>query len=110
MREPGKLPKGVQKILIVLAIFGYLTAGQIIRLCYSAGSRTYVRALLKSLVDCGFALVLGGRAVQLPLIYTLSRTGRQYASFLGAAKPQRFRQSEAQEKARNPFFSSTPSR
>jgi hypothetical protein len=104
MRESVQLPKGGQNILRSLAVFDYLTAEQVTRLCYSAGSRTFVRTLLKSLVDTGFALALGGRDVNLPLIYTLSGTGRQYASFLGAAMPKRFRQAEEQEKGNNPYF------
>jgi hypothetical protein len=105
MRDPVQLPQGGRNILSSLAAFDYLTAEQMTRLCYSAGSRTYVKALLKSLVDCGFALALGGRAVNLPLIYTLSSIGRQYASLLlGAAKQKRFRQAEEQEKGHNPYF------
>jgi hypothetical protein len=104
MRDPVQLPQGAQKILIALAIFGYLTAEQVTRLCYAAGSRTLVNALLKSLVDAQLVLSIGGRAVNLPLIYTLSGTGRQYASLLGAAKGKRFRQAEETEKGHNPYF------
>jgi hypothetical protein len=104
MRESVQLPKGAQKILIALAVFGYLTAEQVTRLCYSAGSRTFVNALLKSLVDAALVLSIGGRAVNLPLIYTLTGEGRNVASLLGAAKGKRFRHLEETEKGHNPYF------
>jgi hypothetical protein len=104
MRDPVQLPKGVQKILHSLAAFDYLTAAQVTRLCYSKGSLTYVKALLKSLVDADLVLSLGGRGVNLPLIYTLSGTGSNFASVLGAAKGKRFRQSEEADKGHNPYF------
>jgi Replication-relaxation len=104
MRESVQLPKGGQNILRSLAVFDYLTAEQVTRLCYSAGSITFVKALLKSLVDAALVLSIGGRDVNLPLIYTLSGIGRQYASLLGAAKGKRFRQSEEQEKGNNLYF------
>jgi protein involved in plasmid replication-relaxation len=104
METPTKLSKGCQKILLALALFGYLTVEQLTRVCFSPGSLSYVRALLKSLVDTGFAVALGGSAVHLPLVYTLSRTGRQYAAVLGAAPHPRFRQAEEQDKSHNPYF------
>jgi hypothetical protein len=104
MRDPVQLPKGGQNILRSLAVFDYLTAEQVTRLCYSAASRTYVKALLKSLVDAQLVLSLGGRDVNLSLIYTLSSTGRQYAAVLGAATGKRVRPSEEQDKSHNPYF------
>jgi hypothetical protein len=104
MRESVQLPKGGQNILRSLAAFDYLTAEQVTRLSYSAASLTYVKALLKSLVDAQLVLSVGGRDVNLPLIYTLSGTGRQYASLLGATKGKRFRQAEETEKGHNPYF------
>ncbi len=104
MRDPVQLPKGAQNILRSLAVFDYLTADQVTRLCYAAASRTYVKALLKSLVDAQIVLSLGGRDVNLSLIYTLSSTGRQYAAVLGAATGKRVRPSEEQDKSHNPYF------
>ncbi len=59
---------------------------------------------MKLLVAEGYVLTLGGRAVNLPRIYTLSSTGRYYASLLGAARGKRFRPSEEQDKGHNPYF------
>jgi hypothetical protein len=56
------------------------------------------------LVDAGLVCALGGRAVNLPLLYTLSAKGRQYAASLGTAAGRRFRPSEEQDKGRNPYF------
>jgi hypothetical protein len=104
MREPMQLPKGTQNILRSLAVFDYLTAEQVTRLCYSKGSRTYAHAAMKALVDNELAVAIGGRGIQLPLIYTLTGKGRHYASLLGAAKGKRVRPSEEAEKGRNPYF------
>jgi hypothetical protein len=104
MREPMQLPKGAQNILSSLAAFDYLTAAQVTRLCYSAGSLTYVKALLKSLGDAELVSSVGGRRVNLPLIYTLTGTGRQYAAVLGALRGKRYRPSEELEKGHNPYF------
>jgi hypothetical protein len=104
MRESVQLPKGGQNILRSLAVFDYLTAEQVTRLCYAAGSFTFVKALLKSLVDAQLVWSLGGRDVNLPLIYTLSSTGRQFAAVLGAATGKRVRPSEEQDKSHNPYF------
>jgi hypothetical protein len=70
MRPPLNMAKGPADILIVLALFEYLTASQVTRLCYSSGSLTYVKAQLKALVDADLALTIGGRGTNLPLIYT----------------------------------------
>jgi hypothetical protein len=104
MRESVQLPKGAQNMLRSLAAFDYLTAEQVTRLCYAAGSRTFVNALLKSLVDAALVLSIGGRAVSLPLVYTLTGEGRNVASLLGAAKGKRFRHLEETEKGHNPYF------
>jgi hypothetical protein len=104
MRDPMQLPKGGQKILRSLAAFDYLTAAQVTRLCYAKGSLTYVKALLKSLGDAALVFSVGGRDVNLPLIYTLTGTGRQYASVLGALRGKRYRPSEELEKGHNPYF------
>jgi hypothetical protein len=104
MRESVQLPKGAQNMLRCLAVFDYLTAEQATRLCYAKGSRTYGQAAMKALVDNELALAIGGRGIQVPLIYTLTGEGRHYASMLGAAKSKRVRPSEEREKGHNPYF------
>jgi hypothetical protein len=104
MRQTQSMAKGVTDILSILALFDYLTARQVTRLCYSSGSLTYVKALLKSLADAGLVLYLGGRGTNLPLIYTLTGKGRTYASTLTGQHPRRFRPKEAAEKQLNLFF------
>ena len=59
---------------------------------------------LKLLAEAGLALTVGGRAVNLPRIYTLSRTGRQAAALLGVPPSKRFRPSEEADKGHNPYF------
>jgi hypothetical protein len=105
MRQIQSMAKGVTDILSVLALFDYLTARQVTRLCYSSGSLTHVKALLKSLADAGLVLYLGGRGTNLPLIYTLTGKGRTYASALTGQRPRRFRPKEAAEiQANLPFM------
>jgi hypothetical protein len=104
MRPPLNMAKGPADILIVLALFEYLTASQVTRLCYSSGSLTYVKAQLKALVDADLALTIGGRGTNLPLIYTLSGKGRSLASTLSKQQPTRFRPKEAREKQANLYF------
>jgi hypothetical protein len=104
MRQPQHLAKGVTDILLVLALFDYLTAEQVTRLCFSAGSLTYVKAQLKALVDQGFAMAIGGRGTGLPLIYALRDKGRSLASTLSGQQPRRFRPAEAREKQANLYF------
>jgi hypothetical protein len=93
-----------EKIMLALAEYEYLTALQVTRLLYAQSSLAYVRKKLKTMVDTSFILPLGGRAVNLPLIYTLSSKGRQYAEVLGKPPSRRFRPSEEWEKAENLFF------
>jgi hypothetical protein len=99
------MTKGEAKILGALAVFGYLTAEQITKLCYSTGSLTYVKALLKNLGDADFVFTIGGRGTGLPLIYTLNSKGRSLASG-GAAFPlrTRFRPAEEKDKGENLYF------
>jgi hypothetical protein len=104
MHRPLHTPKGQSVILPALFEFEYLTASQVTRLCYSSGSLTYVKALLKSLADAGLVLCLGGRGTNLPLIYTLSGKGRSLASTLSGQQPRRFRPQEAREKQANLAF------
>jgi hypothetical protein len=93
-----------EKIIVALTEFDYLTVAQITRLLYSPASITHVHEQMKLLGENGSVLTLGGRAVNLPLIYTLSSTGRHYASMLGAARGKRFRPSEEKDKGHNPYF------
>jgi protein involved in plasmid replication-relaxation len=96
--------RGAEKILVALAEFEYLTAEQITRLLYAPSSLSHVRKQLRSLVAGGFVFALGGKAVHLHLLYTLSGVGRTYAVALGASPRKRFRKGEAQEKGHNPYF------
>jgi hypothetical protein len=105
MTPPGTLNKGCQTILRALGVFGSLTAEQITRLCYSAGSLTYVKALLKELVAADLVFTIGGRGTGLPLIYTLTSTGRYLASaYLAQPQRTRFRPSEAKDTGENLYF------
>ena len=104
MRTTGTMRKAWERIISALAEFDYLTPAQITRLLYAPASLTHVYEQMRSLVDRGYVLTLGGRAVNLPLIYTLSGNGRQYAFLLGALPTTRFRPSEEADKGRNPYF------
>jgi hypothetical protein len=90
MKTSGKINKGCQKILVALAVFGYLTAEQLAKVCFSPGSLTYVKALLKELVEAHLVFAVGGRGTGLPLIYTLTSKGRGLAR-TGANTPYRMR-------------------
>jgi Replication-relaxation len=94
---------GIAKIIISLAVFEYLTASQLTRVGFAAFSIAYVRKQLKALVAQGLVLSLGGRAVNVPLVYTLSSRGRDYAGDAGMPVASRFRLAEEQEKGRNVF-------
>jgi Replication-relaxation len=104
MPTQGHTAKGQAAILTALFEFEYLTASQVTKLCYSAGSLKYVKAQLKALVDNGRALPLGGRGTGLPLIYTLTGKGRSVASSLTGAQDRRFRPQEAREAQANLYF------
>jgi protein involved in plasmid replication-relaxation len=104
MAAKGQTSKGLQRLLLSLTIFGYLTAPQATRLLYQPGSLTYVQAMLKTLVDRKLAVALGGRNVHLPRIYTLTATGRRLAASLGASTDTRFRAAEEREKSASLFF------
>jgi hypothetical protein len=104
MQTRIQIRKAWERIIVALAEFDYLTASQVTRLLYAPSSKTHVQEQLKLLVDAGVVFALGGRAVNLPLIYTLSSTGRQYAASLGVPTGKRFRPSEEQNKGHNPYF------
>jgi hypothetical protein len=94
-----------EKILSALLEFDYLTAQQLTTLLYRAGSLTYVRAKLRSLVAAKFVFPLAGKSVGVPTVFTPTAKARAYASnFLGNPTRQRFRPSEEREKADNLFF------
>jgi hypothetical protein len=94
---------GIAKIISCLAVFEYLTAAQLTRLGFAPSSIAYVRKALKALVEQGLVLALGGRAVNLPLIYTLTGRGRKYTGEAGMPLESRFRPAEEQEKGHNVF-------
>jgi protein involved in plasmid replication-relaxation len=96
--------KAWERIISALAELDYLTPAQIARLLYVPSSLNHVYEKMRPLVDRGLVLTAGGRDVNLPLLYTLSGTGRQYASMLGAARGKRFRPSEEEDKGGNPYF------
>jgi hypothetical protein len=107
MRTIGTMRKAGERIISALSEFDYLTPAQITQLLYAPSSLTHVYEQMKSLVAEGYVLTLGGRAVNLPLIYliyTLSGKGRHYASMLGATKGKRFRPSEEKDKGHNHYF------
>jgi hypothetical protein len=103
--KPATHPaKGAEKILAALAEFEYLTAEQITKLLYAPSSLSHVRKQLRVLVAGGFVFPLGGKAVHLHTLYTLSGVGRTYAAALGTSPRKRFRKGEEQEKGHNPYF------
>jgi hypothetical protein len=104
MRTTGTMHKAGERIISALAEFDYLTPAQITRLLYAPSSLNHVYERMRSLIDRGLVLTVGGRAVNLPLIYALSGNGRQYASLLGAPPKTRFRPSEEADKGHNPYF------
>jgi Replication-relaxation len=104
MSTSVKIRKAWEKILIALVLFDYLTAYQLARLLYSPASISRVRKELKSLAAAALVLPLGGRAVNLPLVYTLSSKGRQCAASLGVSVSRRLRPSEEKDKGYNPYF------
>jgi hypothetical protein len=95
MTTPQNTLKGAEKILAALSEFDYLTTEQ---------ATAFVRKKLRFLVAKGLVFALGGRAVNLPLIYTLTSRGRTYAEILGEPTRRRFRPSEELEKTDNFFF------
>src|ERR671915_1084674 len=65
---------------------------------------TYVREKFKGLDDEKFVTVLGGRAYNLPRIFTLSTTGRKYAELIGKPPGKRYRLQEEHQKQHNFFL------
>jgi hypothetical protein len=60
MRAPVEKLSPMEKIMLALADFEYLTAEQLTRLLYAKGSLTHLKAKLKALVDADFIIPLGG--------------------------------------------------
>jgi hypothetical protein len=94
-----------EKILSALLEFDYLTAQQLTTLLYKAGSLTYVRTKLRSLVAAKLVFALAGKSTGLPHVFTPTGKARAYASnVIGDPARLRFRPSEEREKADNLFF------
>jgi hypothetical protein len=94
-----------EKILSALLEFDYLTAQQLTTLLYKAGSLTYVRTKLRSLVASKLVFALAGKSTGLPHVFTPTGKARAYASnVIGDPTRLRFRPSEEREKADNLFF------
>jgi hypothetical protein len=104
MQPAEHMLKGAEKILVLLAVFDYLSASQITRACYSPNSLRFVRRLLNTLVAAGFALCLPGPSVTHPRVYTLTGTGYTYAATLGVETTKRVRPKEERNKAKNLLF------
>jgi protein involved in plasmid replication-relaxation len=104
MTTPVNTLKGAEKILVAISEFNYLTAEQATRLLYKESSLAFVRKKLRALVKQNYVLALGGRAVNLPLVYTLTSRGRAYVGLLGEESRKRIRPSEEKEKSENLFF------
>jgi hypothetical protein len=104
MHTLGKKQSPEEKLICALGEYGYLTVEQATRLLYAITSFTHVREKFKSLDDEKLVIVLGGRACNLPRIFTLSTTGRKYAELLGKPVGKRFRLHEEHQKQHNLFF------
>jgi hypothetical protein len=104
MHTLGKKQSPEEKLICALAEYGYLTVEQATRLLYAITSFTHVREKFKSLDDEKLVIVLGGRACNLPRIFTLSTNGRKYAELLGKPVGKRFRLHEEHQKQHNLFF------
>jgi hypothetical protein len=88
-------------MLRALQRYHFLTAKQMCRLLYKAGSLTLVRSRLKALTDAGYLrrksqprAIASGR---LPEVYTLDRRGLNYLVSLGLEVPNRFRPQEVDQ-------------
>jgi protein involved in plasmid replication-relaxation len=104
-RVPKALPvlPGHLRVLEALNRYERLTAEQLRRLHFGAGSLTYVQTKLKELADAGYVLrVPVGRPTPHgsgPLVYSLDRRGRAFLASLGRDIPARLRQSEERERS-----------
>ena len=75
MRTLVKIRRAWEKIIVALSEFDYLTTHQLTRLLYSPSSIKHVQEEMKSLMDASLVTAVGGKAVNLPRIYTLSGMG-----------------------------------
>lgn len=107
-RRPTSVPPlqvlpGHLRMLEALNRYDRLTAEQLRRLHFGAGSLTYVQAKLKELADAGCVLrVPMGRPTPHgsgPYVYSLDRRGRASLASLGRDIPARLRQSEERERS-----------
>lgn len=87
-------------LLRVVHAFHFLTAEQVLRLFYCAGSLTYVRAVLKRMADAGYLhrlkLPSSSDGVK-PWVYTLGQHGIRYLKAVGYTDFARFRPVEEEE-------------
>ena len=97
MQNQERKQSAEEKLICALAEYGYLTAEQATRLLYTITSLTHVREKFKGLDDEKFVTVLGGRAYNLPRIFTLSTTGRKYAELIGKPPGKRYRLQEERQ-------------
>jgi hypothetical protein len=104
MRAGRNRQSAEERLIIALSEYDYLTVEQATRLLYAKTSLTHVREKFKNLVDEKLVIVLGGRAHNLPRIFTLSTDGRKYAELLGKPAGKRYRLHEERQKQRNLFF------
>jgi hypothetical protein len=104
MDTPIHTLKGWEKILCALAVFGYLPAEQLTRLLYAPSSASFVRKLLRALVAAGLVLMLPGRVITLPHVYTPTTTGYTYVAQLGVQQARWVRPVDEREKAQNLLF------
>jgi Replication-relaxation len=96
--------RGAARIVVVLAVFDYLTVEQITRLLFSHASLSYVRKLLKYLEAQLLVQPLPRQTDSQPRLFTLTGKGYRYAAALGMETGKRVRTSEEQGKGRNEVF------
>jgi hypothetical protein len=104
MQQQERKQSAEEKLICALAEYGYLTIEQATRLLYSITSFTHVREKFKRLDDKKLVTVLGGKAYNLPRIFTLSTTGRKYAELMGKPPGKRYRLQEERQKQHNFFL------
>src|SRR3954447_14118050 len=87
-----------EPLLLALSRYFYLTAHQLTRLAYAAGSLTHVQDKLKRLTAHGYLqsipLPRPTRRGNAPLVYTLARKGFTHLVELGLDLDPRYRPSE----------------
>jgi DNA-binding MarR family transcriptional regulator len=97
-RKHAALGHAEVAILMALARFHYATASQICRLLFSPGSLRYAQSKLKRLADQGYALRIflprNSQRGSAPMVYTLTRRGRNQLEAHGHEVYKRFHPSE----------------